>query len=467
MAHRDARLVALIEEARTRRYSRRQIIRRGLALGLSMPAIGWILAACGGGEAAPTSAPGGGAAPGGTAAASPGAGSPAAGGPAIKVGVVTSLSGDDVFGGNLTRRGYDFWAETVNAQGGVEIGGQRYPVQMFYADDQSQPATGADGAERLITQDQVDVIFGPYTSGVTLAVAPICDKYKVPMIAGSAESPNVWKAQPQYTFGIIPSVDLTAGKALQVILDQADSKPTSAAILGADEPFSKEAAEGFLAGAREAGLTITREEFFPPNADLTPLVSGVAATDPDIVAVGGHEEILINFVRAAKSLNFAPKAIIMHYGVTVPDFAANLGEDAEGVFGLVVWTPDVSYEDEVFGTAEEYFQAAQERWGTAPDYTEAACSASGLVLADALARLGTPPPYSEEDRVRLRDLLEETDITTFYGPIRFETEGDHFHDNTAPTPVLVQIQDGAVVAVGPSDAATAEMIYPLPAWNER
>lgn len=466
MGYPDAQLRALSAEARTRRYSRREIIRRGLALGLSLPAIGSVLAACGGGEAAaPT--PAGGGAPGGTTAASPGAGSPAAGGPTFKVGVVTSLSGDDVFGGNLTKRGYDFWAETVNAQGGILVGGQRYRVEMFYADDQSQPATGADGAERLITQDKVDAIFGPYTSGVTIAVSPICAKYKVPMIAGSAESPNVWKPKPEYTFGIIPSVDLTAGKALRVIVDQADPKPTTAAILGADEPFSKEAAEGFLAGAREAGLTITKEEFFPPNADLTPLVSSVAATNPDIVAVGGHEEILINFVRAAKSLNFTPKALIMHYGVTVPDFAANLGADADGVFGLVVWTPDVPYEDDLFGTAQEYTTASQQRWGTVPDYTEAACSASGQVLADALARLGNAPPLAEADREQLRDLLEQTDLTTFYGPIRFETSGDHYHCNTAPTPVLVQIQNGAVVAVGPADAAKADMIYPLPAWNAR
>lgn len=457
----DDRLLTLMQDARLRRYSRREIIRRGLMLGLSVPAINMLLAACGGSEAAAPTSPGGGQAPMESPAASP------AGGAAFKVGVVTSLSGDDVFGGNLTRRGYDFWAETINAAGGIEVANERYPVQMFYADDQSKPATGADGAERLITQDRVDVIFGPYTSGVTIAVSPICDKYKVPMIAGSAESPNVWRPQPAYSFGIIPSVDLTSGKSLGVLVEQADPTPTTAAILGADEPFSKEAAEGFLAGAREQGLTITQEEFFPPNADLTPIVSSVAATNPDIVAVGGHEEILINFVRAAKSLNFTPRALIMHYGVTVPDFAANLGADADGVFGLVVWTPDVSYEDDLFGTAQDYFDAAQERWGTAPDYTEAACSASGLVLADALARLDKVPPLNEGDREQLQGMLERTDITTFYGPIRFETEGDHYHDNTAPTPVLVQIQDGAVVTVGPEDAKKADMVYPLPAWNER
>ncbi len=142
------------------------------------------------------------------------------GGEAVfRVGMVTSLSGADAFGGNLTRRAYDFWAETINAKGGVEAAGQKYKVKMFYADDQSEPATGADGAERMIVQDHVEVILGPYTSGVQLAVDPICSKYKVPLLGGSAESPKVWLAKPKYSYGIIPAVDLTADKSLAV-LDQ-------------------------------------------------------------------------------------------------------------------------------------------------------------------------------------------------------------------------------------------------------
>ncbi|MGB3418717.1 MAG: ABC transporter substrate-binding protein, partial [Mesorhizobium sp.] len=114
----------------------------------------------------------------------------------FKAGVITSLSGENILGGNLTKQGYDLWADAINEKGGVEVGGDRFKVSMFYGDDQSNPATGADAAERLIVQNEVDVLFGPYTSGSTIAVQPICQKYQVPMISGSAESPNVWKAKP-------------------------------------------------------------------------------------------------------------------------------------------------------------------------------------------------------------------------------------------------------------------------------
>jgi branched-chain amino acid transport system substrate-binding protein len=385
--------------------------------------------------------------------------------PALKVGVITSLSGENIFGGNLTRRGYDLWAETANAKGGVEIGGERFPVEMFYGDDQSDPATGADAAERLITSDEVDVLFGPYTSGVTIAVQPICQKYQVPMISGSAESPNVWKAKPEFNFGMIPSVDTSVAASIGVLVGMGDPKPTKAAVIGVDEPFSKETGEGFRHGVEQAGLELAAYELIPASADLTPVISKIAALAPDIVAVGGHEEVLINVVKAAKSLNFRPKALIMHYGVTNPAFAEELGADADGTTGISVWLPSVPYRDDTFGTAQEYADLAYNRFGSQADYTMAACSASGLVFADAAKRLGKKAPYAAEDRAALKDAIAATDIMTFYGPVKFETEGDHYHDNIQQVPVLIQIKDGGVVAVGPKEAAAGPLVYPLPAWQ--
>ncbi|MDX8500818.1 amino acid ABC transporter substrate-binding protein [Mesorhizobium sp. VK4C] len=383
----------------------------------------------------------------------------------FKAGVITSLSGENILGGNLTKQGYDLWAEAINAKGGVEVAGERFKVDMFYGDDQSSPATGADAAERLIVQNGVDVLFGPYTSGSTIAVQPICQKYQVPMISGSAESPNVWKAKPEFNFGIIPAVDTTSGLSLGVLAKLSNPAAKTVAVISVNEPFSKETGEGFRDGAKAAGLDLVTYELVPPEGDLTPVISKIAALNPDIIAVGGHEEVLINVVKTSKSLNYRPKALIMHYGITNPAFAQALGADADGTTGVVVWLPTVSYKDDVFGTAKDFAQMAQKKLGGEPDYTAAACAASGLVLGDALKRLGKKPALTPEDRVALKDAIAETDIQTFYGPIKFEKDGPHYHDNIQPVPVLVQIQGGKTVAVGPKEAAAADYIYPLPAWK--
>ncbi|TJV10232.1 MAG: ABC transporter substrate-binding protein, partial [Mesorhizobium sp.] len=115
------------------------------------------------------------------------------------------------------------------------------------------------------------------------------------------------------------------------------------AVIGVNEPFSKETGEGFQRGAKEAGLEVVAYELVPASGDLTPVMSKIAALNPDIVAVGGHEEPLINVIKTSKSLNYRPKALIMHYGVTNPAFAEALGADANGTSGVAVWLPTVPY----------------------------------------------------------------------------------------------------------------------------
>ena len=112
----------------------------------------------------------------------------------FKVGAVLELSGESATGGQIAQRGYQLWADTVNKTGGLAIGDKKYEVDLIVQDCKSDPATGADATSRLVTEDGVNAIFGAYTSGVQIAMDPICAKYRVPCIAGSAESPGVWKA---------------------------------------------------------------------------------------------------------------------------------------------------------------------------------------------------------------------------------------------------------------------------------
>jgi branched-chain amino acid transport system substrate-binding protein len=290
---------------------------------------------------------------------------------------------------------------------------------------------------------------------------PICAKYRIPCVAGSAESPNVWKKQPAFTFGVIPAVDTTAARSIQSIVDTANPKPATAAVVGANEPFSDNTAEGFRAGVESAGLRVVHFGLFPANADLAPVASVVAAQRPDIVAVGGHDVLLVDFVKSMAATGYTPKAIIEHYGITDASFAQALGRQADGVMGISVWLPTASFKDDLFGSAGDYAKAFEEKYGSPPDYTAAGCSAAGRVLQAAVEKLGETPSLSEDARGKLNDLIAGTDLQTFYGPIKFAPEGDHFHNNTALDPMLVQIQGGQVKAIAPKESAQAPIIYPL------
>src|SRR3546814_9244891 len=111
----------------------------------------------------------------------------------------SDLSGADATGGQVAKRGYELWATTVNAAGGIKIGGSMYKVELVVQDCQSQPAQGATACERLVVQENVDALFGAYTSGVQIAMNPIAAKYQTPCIAGSAESPGNWTSERKST----------------------------------------------------------------------------------------------------------------------------------------------------------------------------------------------------------------------------------------------------------------------------
>ncbi|GAW93026.1 branched-chain amino acid ABC transporter substrate-binding protein [Calderihabitans maritimus] len=337
-------------------------------------------------------------------------------------------------------------------------------MKMFYADAQSDPAAGADAVERMITKEGVDFLLGPYTSGVTLGVAPIAEKYKVPMITGSAESPLIWQQKFKYTFGTIPAVNLTA---ISPIYTLAKKGAKSIAIIGMNDAFSKATAEAFKGTAEKLGLQVVKYDIVPSGTDFTPLLSAIKELNPDIVAVGGHEKEHMEVIKAAKSLNFMPKAFLMHYGVTNPDFVENLGKDAEGVFGAAVWTIDIDLPDPLFGSTKEFAEGYRNRWGNYPDYTAAGCTVAGEMFEAALEKIGATPPLSEEEREALVAALEEVKLDTFYGTIDFASEGEWYHNNTGLKPLTIQIQNGEAKIVGPASAKMAEPVYPAPGWNER
>ncbi|HEX9779076.1 MAG TPA: amino acid ABC transporter substrate-binding protein [Geopsychrobacteraceae bacterium] len=385
----------------------------------------------------------------------------------FKVGVVTSISGELATGGNVTKRGYDLWAQAVNAQGGIAINGKQYPVRLFYADAQSQPSQGASAAERLITQEKVDFILGPYSSGVTMAAAPVVEKYKVPMITGSAESPLIWLNKFKYTFGTIPPVSFTGATPISTLAALPDP-PKTAVILGSNDTFSKATAEAFKAAAEKAGIKVRKYNIVPAGQDLTPLMSAVRGLRPDLVAFGGHDEELIKLVKSLQQINYTPKALLMHYGVTEPAFIEALGNNSNQVYGASVWTPTAKTRGELlWADAASYAAAAEQAYQVPADYTQAGSSAAGIAYQAALQQIGATPPLSETERIALVRALEELDVETFYGRINFATDGEYYHANVGLTPLTIQIQEQKVLVVGPQNESEAAAQYPMLSWKER
>ena len=92
------------------------------------------------------------------------------------IGAPLAISGAHSVEGNLTKNGYDLWAEEVNKAGGIRIGRQRRMVQIKYYDDESDAQKSAQFAERLILEENVGLLLGPYGTVATDQVAEIAER---------------------------------------------------------------------------------------------------------------------------------------------------------------------------------------------------------------------------------------------------------------------------------------------------
>ncbi len=384
----------------------------------------------------------------------------------FKIGVITELTGELTYGGHVTKRGQDAWAAKINEIGGIEINGEKYKVELIYADAQSDPSIGADAAERLITEEKVDFLFGPYSSSVTLGVAPIADKYQIPLISGSAESPLIWQQHFEYTFGIIPPVTLfMINGGVNTLLTELEPAPTSIFIVGTDDAFSKAGAEMTRDFAEERGVEVVGFEIVPKGIDYMPIVMKAKTANPDIYLVSAHIIDHLENAKAAKEADFNPKAFLFHYGLTATDFYSELGADAENMFGSAVWAPELDFPCPLFGSTAGYVEHFQKLYNSTPDYTECSTAAIGIVCTAALQQMGATPPLTAEQKVQLKEVLEEIEITTCYGRTKFETEGEYFHCNTGVISLAMQVQNGKPVVVGPADLKLADPVYPRPPWR--
>ncbi len=371
----------------------------------------------------------------------------------LKIGAAVSLSGKYAKEGQLLKKGYDLWAEYVNKRGGIKVGDKRYKVQVIYYDDQSDPKTTAKLVEKLITQDKVKFILGPYGSSQVFAAAGVVEKYKVLMVQGGGASSKIYRQGYKYVFGVFNTAP-DYGKNLIDLAVSLKPRPKTVAIIYEKDIFSEDAARGALERAKEKGLKVVLFEGYPKGVqDLSSLMLKIRLKRPDIVIGAGHFRDSVLVVKQLKQFRINPKFIGLTVGPPLPAFVEALGEDAEYIFGPVQWTKAFSYKDPLFGSTKGYVTAFKEKYGEEPEYHSAGGTAAALTLQLAIERAGTLD--TEKVREELLKMREET----FYGIIGFDETGKIV---TKPMAVI-QIQNGRPVTVYPFKEA--EPIYPKPEWK--
>lgn len=375
----------------------------------------------------------------------------------IVFGAPISLTGSTAKEGAQTKNGYEMWVEAVNKGGGIPVGGKRYLVDLKVLDDQSSGETSAQLAEKLIKQEKVNFLLGPYGTTPTFNDARVAEQNGIPMVEGNGAAERIFNQGFKYTFGVLSPAPNYLRGVLEFAVAQ-NPKPSTAAILYADDAFSVEVAEAAKKKAEELGLKVNYfEKYKDKETNLTAQLTAVKNATPDIVINAGHLQEAIAIMKQAKDLGVNPKLFAFSVGPALPDFLDSLGADANFVATGSQWSNAVKYEgDDYWKTAQAYSDAYKAKYGEEPAYQAAESTACGLAFEKALRAANSLDP----DKVR--DALAKLDVKTFYGPIKFDARGA----NVTKPMVVEQIQAGKRVTVWPTDVANAKGLWPSPEWGK-
>lgn len=372
----------------------------------------------------------------------------------IKLGCAMSFTGSHSRTGKLYVDSYKYAVEAINKAGGVKVDGKNYQLKLVFYDDESKPTESSKLVEKLITEDKVNFLLGPYSSGITIPDSIVARRYRMPMIEGGGASGKIFSQGNKYIFGTLPQ----AGDYFASTLDfLKNNKPFAkkVAIIYSDDKFDVSVAEGTLAKAKEMGYDVAIYEKYTEGAsDFSSVLTKVKSAGINAILVAGHTEEAINFVQQGKELNVSPYILSLTVGPSEADFRKALGKDADYVYGVASWSTQMNFTGYVFKNTATFVKDFKKKFGYDPDYHNASAIADIAVYKDAIERAGSL------DREKVRNAIAATNLSTIYGKVTFMDNGQ-----INGTSVVLQILNGEVIQVFPNAAHAA--VYPVPAWNKR
>jgi len=364
----------------------------------------------------------------------------------IRIGASLSLTGTYAKLGKNQHEGYQLCEKELNAKGGL-LGRK---VQFVVYDDQSMPATAVRLYEKLITEDKVDAIMGPYSSPVTEAAVNVTEKYKKVMVAPLAATTSIFKKGRKYVFMVISPAEAY----LEGLIDMAAKRGLKTiAVVNEDTLFSKAAASGAVELAKKKGLQVVYTEAYPKGStDFSALLTKLKAANADVLAAATYFDDAVALTRQMKELNVNPKM----YGVTVggdlPEFYDTLKQNAEYVYGATQWEPTLPYPGN-----QEWYETYKKEFGHEPSYHSAAGYAGCIIYAEAAKRA------NNLDADRVREQLLKLEMRTIFGDYKVEADGFQ----VAHKMVTFQWQKEKKATVWPDDLAKAKPLFPTPPWTSR
>ena len=332
----------------------------------------------------------------------------------ITLGAAVSLTGKYALNGANTKNGYDLAVQQINGKGGVKIGGKSYLIEIRYYDDESTPARCTELVERMIQQDGIKYLLGPYSSGLTKAILPIIERHKVPMVEANGAARELFTKGYRYIFAVLSTSDQYLTPAMELMAENADTlgksrQDINVALATENDPFAQDVRAGVLADLRRLGMNCSIDDRLPPELnDMTATLAKVKALKPDMLVVSGREMGALTAVTQIESLRVDVPVIALTHCDSA-QLHTKLPKASQHVFCAHQWHRSLGHKGKLFGSAADFATLFGKVYGYGAPYQAAQSAAAVYVFADAFSRAQS----LESETVR--DAIAATDLPTFYG----------------------------------------------------
>jgi branched-chain amino acid transport system substrate-binding protein len=366
----------------------------------------------------------------------------------IVIGGSLPLTGESAEPGVWVERGMKFWADEINAKGGL-LG---RPVTFKIYDDESSPQKAVTFAEKAITVDKVDLLFGGYPGTAARAVMPVAEKHKYVYVSMGGHMKSFEQGY-KYSFGAPPLMGEWWYEGFFQWLETlpADQRPKKAAVYTMNNPIGTSLVDSIDRWTKKLNIEKTIDEKYNlPLPDATPLILKAKQMGCDILFANGLFPDGVMIVRAAKALEYNPKALVQGIGSVIPAWIKELGKDGDYVFSGTSLHNKLKFpgNDKLNAYVKEKF--GLDGYPVYFGFGYAWMQALGQAVEGAKSL----------DQTKIRDWLKANKVETICGPMTFDDKG-------LPSPInfCTQIIDGHVELIWPLNVRTKDPVYPKPPWK--
>lgn len=366
----------------------------------------------------------------------------------IRIGASLSITGKQYsLQGGYGREGYLLCEKHVNAQGGV-LGRS---IEFVIYDDGSDEKAAVRLYEKLIAEDKVDAVLGPYGSAITDAVADVTEKHRKLMIAPMAATTSIWDKGRRYLIMMLSPVeslpegllDLAARNGLRTV-----------AVIKLDGLVANAAAKGASELAKRKSLDLVFFEAYPNGTtDFSGILNKVKAAKPDVLmAASVRLEDLVAITRQMRDVDLNVRMLSsVPYGL-LPDYYKQLGKDAEFVYSGSFWDTSLPYPGN-----QQFVAAYEKEFKRAPAVQSAGAYAACQLFVEMVRQTGSL------DSDKLREALLALRTKTVLGDFAVDERGFQI----AHKAITIQWQDGKQVVVWPDEVVSGKPRFPTPPWDQR